>query len=345
MEWYHPNDRPMPWKGEADPYKIWISEVILQQTRVKQGWDYYNAFIKSFPNVEALAAADIDQVMKQWQGLGYYSRARNLHRGAQQIVSLFNGQLPASYDQLLLVKGIGSYTAAAIASFAFNLPFPVIDGNVIRVLSRFFGIDKPAQSKEGKALFQKAAQDVLDRNNPAIFNQAIMDFGATLCMPAQPLCAECPVRQNCYAYITNVTNALPVRLPRAIKRNRYFNYLVYRCNGNIMIFQRPLGDIYAGMYEFYLEESSKANIPDYHEVPFVQKEDCTIKKVVRLKKHILTHQVIHPDFYVIDTFRMPDIPDGIIISIEELKKWAFPKFIQQFIDEHLIASAGKNTVS
>ena len=345
MEWYHPDDRPMPWKGEADPYKIWISEVILQQTRVKQGWDYYKAFIKTFPNVETLASADIDQVMKQWQGLGYYSRARNLHQGAQQIIRLFDGHLPASYNQLLSVKGIGAYTAAAIASFAFNLPYPVVDGNVIRVLSRFFGIDKPATSKEGKALFQKTAQDVLDRNNPAIFNQAIMDFGATLCTPTQPLCSECPVRLNCIAFLENKINALPVRLPKAIKRSRYFNYIVYRCNDNLMIFQRPMGDIYAGMYEFYLTESSDNQMLHFGKAPFVHKKDIKIKEVVRLKKHILTHQVLHPIFYIIETHIMPDLTGGIVVSIDELKRWAFPKFIQQFIDEYLMPSTGKATVS
>lgn len=345
MEWYHPDDRPMPWKGEADPYKIWISEVILQQTRVKQGWDYYNAFIKAFPNVETLASADIDQVMKQWQGLGYYSRARNLHQGAQQIIRLFDGHLPASYNQLLSVKGIGAYTAAAIASFAFNLPYPVVDGNVIRVLSRFFGIDKPATSKEGKALFHKASQEVLDRNKPSIFNQAIMDFGATLCTPVQPMCSECPARQNCIAFLENKINILPVRLPKAIKRSRYFNYIVYRCNDKLMIFQRPLGDIYAGMYEFYLDESSDNQMLHFGKAPFVHKEDIKIKDVVRLKKHILTHQVLHPVFYFIETLIMPDIPGGIVVSIDELKRWAFPKFIQQFIDEYLMPSTGKATVS
>jgi len=337
IDWYNPDDRPMPWKGEKDPYKIWISEVILQQTRVEQGWDYYLRFIHTFPTIQDLASAQIDAVLSLWQGLGYYSRARNLHKGAIQIIEEYNGILPPSYPELLKIKSIGPYTAAAIASFVFDLPYSVLDGNVVRVLSRFFGIFTPFQSNEGKHLFQSAAQTVLDRQQPALYNQAIMDFGATVCTPAQPDCNHCPLQKHCHAYNADEVRNLPVRLPKSIRKVRYFHYIVFRSGPQCLIFQRKGKDIYHGLYQFYLIEADSllSSVEITHRLPRTQKPCPSPGKAIVLMPHILTHQRIIPAFFIMEVSAFPDIPDAITARPDQLSQYAFPQFVKTFIEKYL----------
>ena len=236
IEWSEANPRPMPWSGENSPYRIWISEIILQQTRVKQGWNHYIRFIERFPDIESLANADIDEVLKVWEGLGYYSRARNIHYSALQIQSN-GGNFPSSYDEILSLKGVGPYTAAAIASFAYNLPYAVVDGNVIRVISRIFGVYENFKSNNGKAQFASIAQDLLDKQNPGFFNQSIMNFGALVCKPI-PKCSECSLVKHCYAGINEKTLELPVASMKITKRKRFFLFKIYVLNERVWIRKR-----------------------------------------------------------------------------------------------------------
>ena len=224
VEWYEENKRELPWRESADPYLIWISEIILQQTRVAQGYDYFLRFIKRFPDVQTLAAADEDEVMKYWQGLGYYSRARNLHAAAKSM----NGVFPKTYPEVLALKGVGEYTAAAICSFAYGMPYAVVDGNVYRVLSRYFGIDTPIDSTEGKKLFAALADEMLDKKHPAVYNQGIMDFGAIQCTPQSPNCLFCPLAGGCSALSKGLMTKLPVKQHKTKTTNRYFNYIYVR---------------------------------------------------------------------------------------------------------------------
>ena len=248
--WYHPDFRKMPWKGEKDPYKIWISEVILQQTRVQQGWEYYVNFLEKFPTLQVLASSDIDDVLKTWQGLGYYSRARNLHLGARRVVEHFGGRLPANYHDLLKIPGIGPYTAAAIASFAFGLPYAVVDGNVVRVLARYFNIEAAFDSTAGRKIFSIIAGNVLEPADPGRFNQAMMDLGATICTPTATRCGICPLRDGCMAFKLDRIKQLPIKPKKIIRRERFFNYLIIRSTDSCLLFRRQKGDIYSGMSEF-----------------------------------------------------------------------------------------------
>ena len=249
------NKREMPWKGEKDPYKIWISEIILQQTRVQQGLAYYNRFIKTWPDIKSLAAATEQEVYKLWEGLGYYSRCRNLIASAKYINDKLGGRFPEKYEDILSLKGIGNYTAAAIASFAFNQPYAVVDGNVVRVLARFFGIEVPVDTTEGKKLFSALAANLIDKINPAEYNQAIMDFGAVVCKPAQPLCDDCPLQKKCIAYQKKSVNILPVKEKTISKRERFFNYLVVKQGIKYMLNKESDKDIWQNLYEFILVET------------------------------------------------------------------------------------------
>ncbi len=247
----------MPWKGEKDPYKIWISEIILQQTRVLQGILYYNKFIDKFPTLAVLAAASDSEVYKIWEGLGYYSRCKNLLFTARHIVATLNGRFPETYTDLLKLKGVGPYTAAAIASFAYGLPHAVVDGNVFRVLSRYFDNDTPVDSTTGKSVFSTLASQMLYLPDPAAYNQAIMDFGATICKPQIPLCQLCVLQSRCKAFETGSANRLPVKEKQLIKRNRWFNYFIFFINDQVLVRQRPAGDIWENLNEFYLLESER----------------------------------------------------------------------------------------
>jgi len=333
LAWYRPGARPMPWKGEKDPYRIWISEVILQQTRVEQGWPYYERFIMRFPTVQALAEAHEDEVLKMWQGLGYYSRARNLHKGARQVVEWYDGSIPADHGKILAVSGIGPYTAAAIASFAFGLPYAVVDGNVIRVLSRVFGAGIPWDTTAGKKYFQALADAVLDRDRPGVFNQAMMDFGATVCTPLQPVCPTCPFSHTCRARKEDAIYDYPVRDKKISRKERFLHYFIIHKDDKYLLFKRPEGDVYAGMYEFLLHESgSRLDTGDAERVL----DQAGIRgRIVREKvfrPHILTHQRLITAFFLVEAEELPLISGAVTVDHSQLGKYAVPKYIQQIID-------------
>lgn len=249
IDWYGVNGRDLPWRRTRDPYRIWLSEVILQQTRIAQGMDYYLRFVARFPDVGALAAADEDEVLKLWQGLGYYSRARNLHAAARQVVERYGGRFPAAYADVRSLKGVGDYTAAAVCSIAYDAPCAVVDGNVYRVLSRLFDLDLAIDTAEGRKAFAALADEQLDRRRPARYNQAIMDFGALQCTPANPSCNDCPLRDECLSLAAGTVAERPVKAGRTRIRPRYLNYLHLECGGRIALRRRPEGDIWQGLYD------------------------------------------------------------------------------------------------
>jgi A/G-specific adenine glycosylase len=291
LDWYNQNKRDLPWRNTTDAYAIWVSEIILQQTRVAQGIDYYRRFLEAFPTVTDLAQASQTDVLRLWQGLGYYSRARNMHKAAQIVASQHQGIFPTEYTQLLTLPGIGSYTAAAIASFASNAPHAVIDGNVYRVLSRLFGIETPIDSTEGKKLFAELAQDQLDKKNAAAYNQAIMDFGATHCTPASPACLICPFIEQCEAARNHKTDLLPVKLGKTKQRERHFWYFDIWKDNTTYLQQRTQKDIWQGLYQPYLIEE---NLPETEiaNLPIVQKTKGQIVAISPVYKHVLSHQII-----------------------------------------------------
>jgi len=249
----------MPWKGEKDPYKIWLSEIILQQTRVEQGWAYYEKFLKNFPTIFQLAAAKDEKVFKLWEGLGYYNRCKNLLFTARHIVKEFKGKFPNSYEGLLLLKGVGPYTASAIASFAYNLPHAVVDGNVFRVFSRFYGIATPIDTKEGIEIFNKIAFENLSKTQAGIYNQALMDFGATICKPMAAQCPSCVMQKKCKAFTQNQVNLLPVKLKSIQKKNRFFDFFIFKYEDQFLIQKRGDGDIWSNLFQFYLIENERVS--------------------------------------------------------------------------------------
>ena len=256
VEWYRLNQRSLPWRETKDPFHIWLSEIILQQTRVNQGLPYYEKFIEAFPSVDKLAAASEQKVLRLWQGLGYYTRARNLHKCAKMIVNSYGGSFPASYNELLLLPGIGAYTAAAIASISFNESVAVVDGNVYRVLSRVFGISTEINSPKGKKEFFELANQLIDKKNPAMFNQAVMEFGALFCKPVNPSCESCTFKASCFAYNNNLVASLPVKKKNKPARRRYFYYFVIQSGKSLLMSKRGKKDIWEGLYDFYLLEKN-----------------------------------------------------------------------------------------
>ena len=333
------NKREMPWKGERDPYKIWISEIILQQTRVQQGLAYYNRFIKTWPNVKSLAKADEQKVYKLWEGLGYYSRCRNLMATAKYINNELGGRFPEKYENILSLKGVGDYTAAAIASFAFNLPYAVVDGNVFRVLSRFFGIEIPVDTTEGKKLFKALANELIDKKNPAEYNQAIMDFGAIVCKTLLPLCSECPLQKKCIAFQKRLVSVLPLKEKSINTRQRFFNYLQVEHKNKIYINQRTGKDIWQNLHEFILVESESL-LPEkeFLKLPYITflfgKNNFRVTKISRILSQKLTHQTIAGRFFHI-TIKNPTIPlmKYKMVSKNGLEKLAFPKFIASYLQD------------
>jgi A/G-specific adenine glycosylase len=333
LEWYELNKRDLPWRGTKDPYHIWLSEIMLQQTRVAQGIPYYLKFMEAFPEVQDLAAASEGEVLKLWQGLGYYSRARNLHATAKIVTKKFNGKFPNTYKELLQLKGIGDYTASAIASICFNRPEAVVDGNVYRVLARYFGIDLPINSSEGIGHFKELAKKVMDTSNIRDYNQGIMEFGALQCTPKNPDCNHCPLQQGCVAFTANRINVLPVKIKKNKVRNRYFNYLVLLDKNNeTMLQQRKGKGIWQNLYEFPLMETK--NYVDQGAVT------TNLKEVVGLEEpseihlynenkivHKLSHQHLHTRFWII-TFESK-LENGI--QFTELHKYPVPVLIADFI--------------
>lgn len=332
------NNRPMPWKGEQDPYKIWLSEIILQQTRVEQGWDYYNRFVSTFPTVQKLAAASETKVFKLWEGLGYYSRCKNLIITAQIIVQEYNGKFPDQYEQILALKGVGPYTAAAIASFAFNLPYAVVDGNVFRVLSRYFGNSTAIDSNEGKKLFTQLAETLLDKKQPAVYNQALMDFGAVVCKPKLPLCSTCPLKSNCVAFENKTVDQLPVKEKKITKTTRWFYYIIAEFDGKVLVRKRAAGDIWENLYEFILEEKSEPvdfdQIRKLHSIKQVLgKGKINIELVSKLYEQKLTHQTIYGQFITIKTAHQPVMDGYTLVSKKQLNSLPFPKFIAGYLKD------------
>jgi A/G-specific adenine glycosylase len=301
VSWYQNNKRDLPWRNTVDPYHIWLSEIILQQTRVLQGTPYYLAFLKAFPTIEDLANASEDKVLKMWQGLGYYSRARNLHFTAKDIVNNFGGEFPEDYKKVLKLKGVGVYTAAAITSFAFDMPYAVVDGNVIRVLSRVFGVSTPFDTSAGKKEFQQLAQELLIDKEAAIYNQAIMEFGAIQCKPKSPNCSNCPMQDFCIAYITNSVAELPVKSKKIKVKNRFLHYLFIEQKDNIFLGKRKSG-IWTGLYEFpFLEFPIKMDEKQVMQsdewLKIFLNSTCDVKSVSSEFIHILSHQKIHAQFW------------------------------------------------
>jgi A/G-specific adenine glycosylase len=335
MEWHRgSNNRALPWKDETDPYRIWLSEIILQQTRAEQGRPYYERFKNAYPDVHALAAAPEQEAFKHWEGLGYYARCRNMLKTAKDVSVNKAGIFPDSYDGLLALPGVGPYTAAAIASFAYGLPHAVLDGNVYRVLARYFGVMHGTDGTAGKTLFQSLADAVLDRGDPAGFNQAIMDFGATVCSPALPLCRECPLSENCVALRAGLVSELPVRAKKAPLRQRWFHYLIVRHNGSIWIRQRLAKDIWNGLFEPYLIESDapmeRRDLAENDAFP----GECAPEYGGSLSQK-LSHQQINSRFFVLDCDTLPPMPeDGIWVPAAHLAEFAFPKSVLNFFEKN-----------
>jgi A/G-specific adenine glycosylase len=340
LQWFANNDRPLPWKGVKDPYLIWLSEIILQQTRVEQGRAYFERFRDQYPTVIELASAPEDELMKMWEGLGYYSRARNLHTTAKRIVDEFDSIFPDDYDTIKSLKGVGPYTAAAIASFAFKLPYAVVDGNVYRVLSRFFGIETPIDSTEGKKEFASLAEQLLDKSKPDQYNQAIMDFGATLCTPKSPDCAHCPLLEGCVAKKEGLIPLLPIKAKKLKKRTRYFNYLVLKHKDNRWIRRREQKDIWQKLYEFPLIESTKiedlSGLKKTSEWDYFCGEKAELQRRSRPFSQQLTHQKIIAVFWEVTIGSRDFLPESKIVEVkrENLRNFAFPKIIDLYLQDN-----------
>ena len=355
-EWYEINHRVLPWRETSNPYYIWLSEIILQQTRVAQGMDYYHRFVTAYPRIEMLAAADEDEVLRMWQGLGYYSRARNLHKAAKMIVDRQKTkdkrqktevEFPDTFEGLRALPGVGDYTAGAIASFAYNLPYPALDGNVYRVLARLFDCDEAFDTSAGKKHFHRLAEQLLDVDSPRLFNSAIMEFGALHCLPSSPDCAACPLQTFCRAYAAGTVELLPVRKPRPTLRDRYFSYTIYICSrksivesrktkdkrqktkvesGNVytLIHQRREKDIWQHLYEFPLiEHASEAEWQSY--------QPATSSAAISLS-HILSHQRLHARFFLVPVDELPAIAETIAVRWQELDDYALSRLTLTALD-------------
>ncbi len=326
----------MPWKAETDPYRIWLSEIILQQTRVEQGLAYYERFINNYPTILSLANANDTDVFKLWEGLGYYSRCKNLLSTARQIATEYAGIFPATYDTILKLKGVGPYTAAAISSFAYNLPHAVVDGNVTRVLARYFGMDVAIDSTAGKQVFLEKAQRLLNKEAPGKYNQAIMDFGATVCKPQVPLCEECFLQTNCSALLTNQVQLLPVKSKKNIRRNRWLNYIIIQFGEGVYIRKRQGKDIWQNLYEFLLLESEHAvsaeELLDLDILAYLKAEKFTILHSSEVRKQVLTHQLVNGLFIHLMVYSPIYIPGYEWIDLKKLDRFPFPRFINSFLD-------------
>ena len=317
LRWFGLYGRELPWRGIDDAYGIWVSEVILQQTRIEQGRDYWLRFMERFPTVEALAAASEDEVLRLWQGLGYYSRARNMHAAARQIVE--QGGFPRTIEGLRALKGVGDYTAAAVGSMAFGLPVAAVDGNVYRVLARHYGIDVPINTTRGKRTFEALAQELVPADAASAFNQAMMDFGATWCTPRSPRCIDCPVAETCEALRTGCVDQLPVKEKKLQVKERHFSYIYIRHEGMAALRRRPAGDIWQGLWEPLLVED--APLPDL---------GCPFRLLASGVKHVLTHRILLADFYLAEPEVRPELPPGYIwVSEQELDHHGVPRLVEK----------------
>ena len=316
LQWFRENGRVLPWRETRDPYAIWLSEIILQQTRIEQGLPYWQRFMQRWPTVDKLAVATEDEVLREWQGLGYYSRARNLHTAAKQIVAY--GGFPTTIEGIRSLKGVGDYTAAAIGSIAFNLPAAVVDGNVYRVLSRYYGIATPINTTEGKKEFMALAQSLLPKNEASAFNQAMMDFGAIQCTPQSPLCPSCPLQETCVAFRENKITELPVKQKTLKIKERHLTYIYIRYMGETAIHRRSGRDIWQGLYEPWLTDVVPSGAVLQH----------------RNLKHVLTHRIIFADFYLWEPAERPSLPDDYFwIKETDIDKYGIPRLIDIFLQK------------
>jgi len=334
--WYQENKRDLPWRVKNDPYFVWVSEIILQQTRVEQGTAYFLRFVDLFPDVNSLAIAPENEVLKVWQGLGYYSRARNMHLAARQIMNEFNGVFPDTYINIVRLKGVGNYTAAAIASIAFGLPYAAVDGNVYRVLSRVFGISTPIDSTQGKKEFSDLANQLLDQQNPGLFNEALMEFGALQCVPKNPDCLRCPFQDQCIAFIRNEIAMLPVKSKQIKIRKRFFNYLVVRHEGYFYLEKREENDIWRNLFQFPLIESSKALtiaelINDEKFTTLFKGNKIAIDSISPEVIHVLTHQKLFVRFIEITIQNSEPDHSWIRIHPNEVAEYPIPKVIDNYL--------------
>ncbi|SHE76991.1 A/G-specific DNA-adenine glycosylase [Mariniphaga anaerophila] len=335
--WYTKNCRQLPWRETNDPYKIWISEIILQQTRVDQGMSYYHKFIKRFPTVSDLANANEDEILKLWQGLGYYSRARNMHETAKTIIKNYGGVFPNNYQNIIKLKGVGPYTAAAIASIAFGLPYPAIDGNIYRVLARYFGISNATDSTKGKNVFASVAKELIPDKNPGFHNQALMEFGALQCVPKSPNCAACPVVASCFAAENKKVAELPVKTKKTKQRERFFYYYLMEKGDDTWLEKRTENDIWKNLYQFPLIEKSK-QLPEeeliHLEPDFLNGQPFKIKSISATQKHILSHQVIYARLIHIELDKSYQRNDRFVqISTKDIHTFAVPRLVENLIKQ------------
>lgn len=331
VQWYRLNKRDLPWRNTIDPYFIWLSEIILQQTRVAQGLSYYIKFTENFPTVFDLANASEHEVLNLWQGLGYYSRARNLHATAKKIAFELNGVFPNEYTEIKKLKGVGDYTAAAIASFSFDLPHSVVDGNVYRVLSRIFDIDLPIDSTQGKKYFAELAQENLPTDSLSIYNQAIMEFGALQCTPANPSCETCPLVEICLARINDVISERPVKTKKTKTRNRYFHYLIFKNQENVILMKREKKDIWQHLYEFPIIETQ--NETSFNEMNTIFEKEFGTRAIDSTEPitHILSHQKIIAQFYIFNQFPLKIESNQIVIKYDEIQNFPLSRLIDRFL--------------
>ena len=337
IDWYSCNKRDLPWRDTKTPYNIWVSEIILQQTRVNQGINYYYNFIKRFPNIISLANSDIDDLLKIWQGLGYYSRARNMHQTAKDIVNTYGNKFPSKYNELIKLKGIGDYTASAIASISFNRPIASVDGNVFRVLSRLFGISESTQTVNGKKVFSKKANALIIKNNPGVFNQAIMEFGALQCVPKNPNCSLCSLMSVCFAYANDMIDQLPVKKQKTKQKTRYFNYLYILYNDTTFIEKRTQNDIWKLLYQLPLIETKEEisieslSRDNYWKTIFKDLNLVVDPKYFE-KKHILSHQKIQTRIYTIKINKTNGFLNKNFkgTPLTQLEKFSVPKLLENY---------------
>lgn len=339
LTWYRENPRDLPWRGTDDPYKIWLSEIILQQTRVAQGLPYYYAFSETYPTVKDLALAPEEEVLRLWQGLGYYSRARNLHACAKSIWFDMNGEFPKSYSELLKLKGVGSYTASAIASFAYGEVKAVVDGNVFRVLARYFGMETDIASSKAKKEFEALANQIIPKDQPGEFNQAMMDFGARLCTPKNPGCESCPLKSSCFALLYNMVSDLPVKINKVKVRERHFHYYVIRCGEKWVWKKRASGDIWEGLFDFPQVETNDGLPSIPMEIPSASEEET--QRFPKNYRHILSHQRLNAVFSEVEIREenLEELEDWcekegfMLVAEQKIEYLAKPKLIVNFLND------------
>lgn len=341
LDWYAREGRDLPWRRTRDPYRIWLSEVILQQTRVAQGTEYYLRFTERFPDVASLAAAPEDEVLKLWQGLGYYSRARNLHAAARQVVERFGGRFPVALEEVRSLRGVGDYTAAAICSAAYDAPCAVVDGNVYRVLARLFDLDAPIDSTAGKRAFAELAQSQLDTAHPGRYNQAIMDFGALRCTPSSPRCEVCPLAGQCLALAAGTVAARPVKQGKTRVRDRWFNYLHVSSGDRTLLRRREGRDIWQGLYEFPLiETEGPAELPELVRLPQFREllgdAPWHLVRSIPLPKHQLSHQTLHAVVHRIETLSLTPAAAAMAVPTAALGDYAVPRLIDRYLIKYQI---------